>query len=101
MSRGTRMTIAPGSNTNGTEFALSVTPDTAVASSQVSVSIAPCNHSLTSGVIDFGDGTIVNGQLASTHIYRLAGSYTIIATVTANNGASTTRTASVTINEHP
>lgn len=103
MSRGTRVTIAPGqSNPNGPEFALSVTPDTAEASSPITASIsAPDNSSLSSSVIDFGDGTIVNGQLASTHVYRLAGSHTIIATVTANNGASTTRTASITINEHP
>jgi PKD repeat protein len=81
---------------------LAVTPETALASSQITASIAGLNNSVAaSSVIDFGDGTIVNGQLASTHVYRLAGSYTIIATVTGNNGASTTRTASITINEHP
>jgi hypothetical protein len=102
MSRGTRMTIAPGQSNNGPEFALTVTPDTALASSQITASIAALNNSFApSSVIDFSDGTIVNGQLASTHVYRLAGSYTIIATVTGNNGASTTRTASITINEHP
>jgi PKD repeat protein len=103
MSRGTRMMIAPGqSNTNGAEFALSVTPDTAVASSQITASISGLDSSsIAASVIDFGDGTIASGQLASTHVYRLAGSYTIIATVTANNGASTTRTTSITINEHP
>jgi PKD repeat protein len=81
---------------------LSVTPDTAEASSQITATISGLdNSSLGSSVIDFGDGTVVGGQLASTHVYRLAGSYTIIATVTANNGASTTRAASITINEHP
>ena len=102
MSRGTRITITPGQSNNGPEFALAVTPDTALASSQITASIAALNNSFAaSSTIDFGDGTIVNGQLASTHVYRLAGSYTIIATVTGNNGASTTRTASITINEHP
>jgi hypothetical protein len=102
MSRGTRIMIAPGQSSNGPEFALAVTPDTALASSHITASIAGLNNSFAaSSVIDFGDGTIVSGQLASTHVYRLAGSYTIIATVTGNNGASTTRTASITINDHP
>lgn len=47
MSRGTRATIAPGqSNPNGPEFALSVTPDTAEASSQITASISGLDKSL-------------------------------------------------------
>ena len=79
---------------------LNVTPSSAAATQQVTASIAASSPQATGGsMIDFGDGTIVTGQLEATHVYRLAGSYTIMATVTTANGASSTQLVPIVVTE--
>jgi PKD repeat protein len=46
--------------------------------------------------INFGDGTIVSASSA-THQYKRAGTYTVLAKVTDNSGASTTASVAVTV----
>jgi PKD repeat protein len=47
---------------------------------------------------DFGDGKTGSGE-STTHTYLATGTYTIILTVTDDNGASTNDTTTITINE--
>jgi PKD repeat protein len=50
---------------------------------------------IVSTTINFGDGTIVNAASA-THTYQSAGTFTIMATLTDDRGATSSSTASVT-----
>src|SRR6185312_10724674 len=50
---------------------------------------------VVSSTINFGDGS---AAVAASHQYKLAGSFTITATVTDNSGASSTTSKSVTVN---
>ncbi len=77
---------------------VSVTPSSAPSGTVVTASTAASSDpdgTIASSQIDFGDGTIVAGPVA-THAYARAGSYTVTATVTDNMGASATSTAGVT-----
>lgn len=79
--------------------ALTATPVSALSGTVVSASTAGSSSvdgTIASSTIDFGDGTIAAGPNA-THTYSLAGTYTVIARVTDNQGTigitSTTVTA--------
>lgn len=77
---------------------LSITPASAVVPFTLTASTAAstdADGSIASAVIDFGDGTSVTGSSA-THVYSVAGTFTVRATVTDNLGASSTASASVT-----
>src|SRR6476646_5342655 len=79
--------------------AISATPNSAYAPATISVSAAGSSDpdgTIASSVISFGDGTSASGPAAS-HKYSSAGVYTLIATVTDNQGASSSAGASVTI----
>lgn len=78
--------------------ALSVSPASGPAPLAVSASTAgsaDSDGSIASSVIDFGDGTVVNGPIAS-HVYAGAGAYIIRGTVTDNLGASASATITAT-----
>jgi PKD repeat protein len=51
---------------------------------------------IAASAINFGDGTSASGPSAS-HVYSAAGTYAVTATVTDNQGATSTATAAVTI----
>lgn len=79
--------------------AVSATPTSAYGPVSVSVSAAGSSDpdgSIASTVINFGDGTTASAVSAS-HTYSAAGVYTITATVTDNQGASSSATTSVTV----
>ncbi len=78
---------------------LSVSPTTAYGPVTVSASTAGSSDpdgTVVSSTIDFGDGTSAPGPAAS-HTYSAAGSYTVVATVTDNSGASSSTSASITV----
>ena len=81
---------------------LMVTPASGNAPVQVSVDStgsSDADGKIVSGTISFGDGTVVSGQLAS-HTYSNGGTYTIIATVTDDRGASGTSLTTITVAPH-
>ncbi|HZS25757.1 MAG TPA: PKD domain-containing protein [Candidatus Angelobacter sp.] len=102
MSEGRRLTIS-ASSSNVVNTASHVS-----AGMQVSVSgngAAPAMVAVTlngaflpqQALIDFGDGTIVAGQTSVEHVYRLSGTYTIMATVENQAGLKSTKTAVVNV----
>lgn len=81
---------------------LSATPTSGIAPVTVSASTSGSSDpdgSIASTTIDFGDGTAVSGATAS-HIYSVAGNYTVKATVTDNQGASSSATTMVSVSAH-
>jgi PKD repeat protein len=81
---------------------LTVTPASGIAPVQVtadSTASSDADGKVVSGTISFGDGTVVSGQVAS-HTYSNGGTYTIIATVTDDRGASGTSLMTVTVAPH-
>jgi len=97
---GKSATIVVSSSINQPPIAaISATPGTAYAPATVSVSAAGSSDpdgTIASSVLSFGDGTSASGPAAS-HKYSSAGVYTLTATVTDNQGASSSAGASVTI----
>jgi PKD repeat protein len=78
---------------------LSVTPSSGIAPVTVTASTAGSTSpagSITSSVIDFGDGYTVRATTAS-HTYSTPGTYTVMATVTDRMNVSTTQSTAVTI----
>jgi len=87
----------------GPVASLAVTPTSGTAPVTVSASTAAStspNGTITSSKINFGDGTIVSGPVAS-HVYAGAGAFTVTATVTDNIGATASATATVIANAAP
>ena len=81
---------------------LSVTPNSGTAPVTVTASTAGSSDSdgtIASTQIDFGDGTVLPASSGS-HIYAIAGTFTVKATVTDNNGATGSATAVVTVKEN-
>jgi PKD repeat protein len=96
MSAGVQVTVPNQPPT----AVLNVTPSTGIAPLTVSASTAGSSDpdgTIASTSINFGDGSApVNGASAS-HIYNLAGTYTVTATVTDNLGATSTKSATVVV----
>ena len=79
--------------------AVSLSPSSAYGPVTVNVNAAGSSDpdgSIASAVIDFGDGTTAMGLTAS-HTYKLSGTYTVRATITDNQGASSSASAGVTV----
>lgn len=79
--------------------ALSLIQSSAYAPATVTASTAgstDATGTITASSLDFGDGTVVSGTLAS-HIYKIAGTYTVRATVTDSNGLSSFSSKTVTV----
>ena len=79
--------------------ALSLTPSSGVAPASVTASTSgstDADGTIASSTINFGDGTVLTGSSAS-HVYSAAGTYTVTATVTDNNGLQSTTTQAITI----
>jgi PKD repeat protein len=77
---------------------LAVTPASGIAPLTVSASTSGSSCSggtVTSTQIDFGDGTVVKAASAS-HVYKSAGTYTVVSTVTGSNGMTGTAQQKVT-----
>lgn len=101
MSNGERITVgARGSHRNaGPVIGLVITPDLGTAPLEITAAISAHGTSVQplSATLDFGDGTLITGQLSATHVYSLPGTYTVIATVNEASGASSTQIAFVHI----
>jgi PKD repeat protein len=83
--------------------ALQVTPSSGTAALTVSASMAGSTDlagTITSSVINFGDGTVVSGPNAS-HVYASAGSFTVTGTVRDSRGMSASATAHVSVSAPP
>jgi PKD repeat protein len=81
---------------------LSATPTSGIAPVTVSASTSGSSDpdgSIASTTIDFGDGTVVSGATAA-HIYSVPGTYTLNATVTDDQGARSSATATVLVSAH-
>jgi len=74
---------------------LSVTSAPAPASITVTVGDGPFLPDQT--VIDFGDGTVITGQIPVQHVYKLPGVYTVMIIVINRAGMRTTQTASLNV----
>jgi PKD repeat protein len=80
--------------------ALSVTSSSGVAPASISASTAGSSDpdgTIAAVSIDFGDGTPAVSAAGASHVYNTPGTYTITATVTDNQGASSVKSASVVI----
>jgi PKD repeat protein len=78
---------------------LSVTPTSGTAPVTVTASTAGSTDpdgTIASTKIDFGDGTILSAA-SGTHVYSVAGSFVVKATVTDNLGTSSSATATVVV----
>jgi PKD repeat protein len=75
---------------------LRVTPTSGIAPVTVSASTAASSGTITSSVINFGDGTVMSGTSAS-HTYKSSGKFTITATVRNSQGVSASTTAQVNV----
>ena len=81
---------------------LTVTPSSGAAPLVVNASTAGSSDpdgTIANSSIDFGDGTLVSGQVtvAANHTYSKPGTFTAIATVIDNRGASSKATQTVTV----
>jgi PKD repeat protein len=116
MATGTHNLIVKGWDSSGHNFmtGLSVTvgnqPPTAVlTTSAASILVGgsltasasgstDSDGSIAASTIDFGDGSAAVAATSGLHQYKTAGTYTVTATVTDNNGASSTTSQSVIVN---
>lgn len=83
---------------------LSVTPNSGKAPLTVNASTSGSydpDGTIASIVIDFGDGAAPVSAASATHTYTIAGTFTVTATVTDNQGASSSKTTSVTATNQP
>jgi PKD repeat protein len=79
---------------------LSVTPSSGIAPVTVAASTGGSSDpdgTIASTIIDFGDGSASVNAASATHVYNIAGTYTVTTTVTDNLGASTSQTATVVV----
>lgn len=99
MSEGRRITISNQvtavNDATPLNARLSVTTAPAPASITVTVGDGPFLPDQI--VIDFGDGTVVTGQVFAQHTYKLPGVYTVMVTVTNGAGMRTTQTAAMNV----
>jgi len=82
----------------------SATPTSGIAPLTVTLSSAGSNDpdgSIASYSWNFGDGTANSSSASPAHVYRNAGSYTAVLTVTDKSGATATANASVTVSANP
>jgi len=99
MSEGRHITISSQAAAMNSavplDVRLSVTSAPAPASITVTVGDGPFLPDQT--VIDFGDGTVITGQIPMQHVYKLPGVYTVMITVINRAGMRTTQTASLNV----
>ena len=83
---------------NGPAVVLNVTPTSGLAPLAVTVSTANSTDNqgtITSSLINFGDGTVVSGTSAS-HTYASVGTYTVMATLQDSAGLTASQSLTVT-----
>ncbi len=81
---------------------LSVTPSSGKTALQVAASLAQSSSpdgTISSGTINFGDGTPTVTGLTATHTYYVPGNFTVTGTVTDSLGATASATRSVTVGQ--
>ncbi|HET9364640.1 MAG TPA: PKD domain-containing protein, partial [Candidatus Angelobacter sp.] len=97
MSEGRRITISRLQQTAAAvhplDVRLSVTSAPAPASVVVTVRGVAFLPNQT--IIDFGDGTVMTGQISTQHVYKLPGVYTVMVTIINGAGMRTTQTAAI------
>jgi PKD repeat protein len=80
--------------------ALNITPSSGIAPVTVNASTAGSSDpdgTIAAVSISFGDGTPAVNAASASHVYNTPGTYTITATITDNQGASSSTSASVVI----
>ena len=83
---------------------LSVSPTSGYGPLTISASAAGSydpDGSIVSTTLNFGDGSPAVTAASATHVYSVAGTYLVTATVTDNSGASSSRTANITVLDSP
>jgi PKD repeat protein len=81
---------------------LSVTPSSGKTALQVTASLAQSSSpdaTISSGTINFGDGTSTVTGLTATHTYYVPGNFTVTGTVTDSLGATASATKSVSVSQ--
>jgi hypothetical protein len=99
MSEGQRITVPDGAPNTRIPAAVQVSSSTGVVPASITVTVSAGDGAILPDqtVIDFGDGTVVTGETTVDHVYRLAGAYTIMATVMNQAGFWHTETAVVNV----
>jgi hypothetical protein len=99
MSEARRVSIPgdSGAPAHSPEINLQISVTGAVAPGSIMATIGSGAFMPDQTVIDFGDGTVVSGQVSVEHVYKLPGSYTIMASVVNQAGRRATRTATVEV----
>jgi PKD repeat protein len=92
--------VSVSSSSQPLSAALHVTPTSGPAPTTVSATATALTGTISSSVINFGDGTVVSGTSAS-HTYKSVGKFTVTATVRNSQGVSASTTAQVTISAVP
>lgn len=83
---------------------LSVSPTSGYGPLIISASTAGSydpDGSIASTSINFGDGSPVVTTTSASHLYSIAGTYTVTATVTDNSGASSSKAVNVSVIDSP
>jgi len=95
-SASQKVTVSPATPT----AALSVTPSSGAAPLSVFASLANSSSpdgTISSGTINFGDGSPTVTGLTASHIYSSPGNFTVTGTVTDSNGVKATATQQVIV----
>ena len=99
MSHGRSITIPadPRGLSSAIQFNLQLSVTTAVAPASITATVGGGPLLPDQTVIDFGDDSVITGETAVEHVYKLPGVYTVMVSVTNQAGMRSTQTATINV----